>query len=220
VIRHHPTDATLLACAGRTLPDAHTQVVAAHLALCPRCRETLRFGEAIGGAVLESLPPAPMAEDALARTLARLDQAGEDSTTSPDDASPGAISSLPPVSDPAEVLAALARGRWRRLAPGIRLMRLAPRDASGTRLDLIRVAPGTALPEHGHSGFEMTCVLRGAFAEDGQSYYPGDLAEADVSSDHRLVALPGEDCICLTSTTGLIRPRGLLARLVQPWTGL
>ena len=37
------------------------------------------------------------------------------------------------------------------VAPGIAMMNLLPRDATDSRLDLIRVAPGTALLTHGHT---------------------------------------------------------------------
>jgi putative transcriptional regulator len=206
VIRHHPSDSTLVSCAASTLPAAHQSVIAVHLAQCPACRAALRLGEELGGALLELAPAAGLAEGALARAVARLDR-------------PAARTAEPPAMP--TTLAALSRGgRWRRVGLGIRLMPLVPRDRSGTRLDLIRVAPGTALPRHEHSGFESTCVLQGAYADETGEYRVGDVAEGDVGLDHCPVALAGEDCICLIATTGRLRAHSLIARLLQPLFGV
>lgn len=202
MIRHHPSDTTLLACAAGTLPAPHASIVAVHAAQCPVCRDVLRLGTEVGGVLMQELPPAPVSGDALARAMARLEDVEADEP------------------QPATTLAALARGRWRWVAPGIHLMPLARRDASDTRLDLIRVTPGTALPQHGHTGQEMTCVLRGAFADTTGEYHAGDVAETDVELDHQPVALLGEECVCLIATTGRLRAHGMLAQLLQRLIGV
>ncbi|MGA3398332.1 MAG: cupin domain-containing protein, partial [Acetobacteraceae bacterium] len=117
-------------------------------------------------------------------------------------------------------LEALATGRWWWLGPGIRLMPLARRDASGTRLDLIRVAPGMALPGHGHTGQEMACILQGGYADETGDYNAFDIAEGDPALEHTPVASPGPECICLIATTGRLRAHTWLARLVQPLVGV
>lgn len=204
MIRHHPSEATLIAQAAGSLPALHARVLAMHLAACPRCRDELRGMEEVGGALLATLPPAALRPDALARTMARLD-----------DAARPAPSGVPVIT-----LDALATGRWWWLGRGIRLMPLARRDASGTRLDLIRVAPGVALPAHGHSGPEMTCILQGGYADATGDYGAGDIAEGDSALEHTPVASPGRDCICLIATTGRLRAHTWLARIVQPLIGV
>ena len=204
MIRHHPAEASLIACAAGTMPMAHARVIAVHAARCPACAAGLRAAEAAGGALLDALPPAPMAPDALARVLARLDTAAPE----------------PAPAAPAFDLAALASGRWRRVAPGIAIMNLLPRDATDSRLDLIRVAPGRALLTHGHTGTETTCVLSGAFADGTGTFAAGDCVEADAALDHTPRALAGEDCVCLIATTHHLRPHGWLGRLVRPLLGM
>jgi len=204
MIRHHPAEASLIACAAGTMPMAHARVIAVHAARCPACASGLRAAEAAGGALLDALPPAPMAPDALARTLARLDATSVE-------AAPAA---------PAFDVAALASGRWRRVAPGIAMMNLLARDATDSRLDLIRVAPGRALLTHGHTGPETTCVLSGAFADGSGTFAAGDCVEADAALDHTPRALAGEDCVCLIATTHHLRPHGWLGRLVRPLLGM
>ena len=204
MIRHHPAEASLIACAAGTMPTAHARVIEVHAARCPVCAAGLRAAEAAGGALLDALAPAPMAPDALARALARLDTAAPE----------------PAHRAPAFDLAALASGRWRRVAPGIAMMKLLPRDATDSRLDLIRVAPGRALLTHGHTGPERTCVLTGAFADGSGLYAAGDCVEADAALDHAPRALPGEDCVCLIATTHHLRPHGWLGQLVRPLLGM
>jgi putative transcriptional regulator len=205
---HHPSEATLLAHAAGSLAAAHRQVVAIHLALCPACAADLRLLERAGGALLDGLKAAPLDDGALDRMLARLDEP------------PPPRPSAPPPASPDAMLAALATKRWRWSGPGIALMPLMARDDSDTRLDLIRVAPGTGLLEHGHRGFESTIVLQGAFDDGVARYRVGDFGEAEGGLDHRPEALPGPDCICLIATSARLQPHSLLGRVVGPLLGL
>lgn len=202
---HHPSEATLLAYAAGTLPAPHAIVVRTHLALCGACRATLRLATDLGGTLIEDVPPVALGPDALARTLARL-------------AGPAPVA--PPARTPVTV-ADFATGRWWWIGMGVRMMPLMPRDRHDARLDLIRVAGGTALPAHGHTGSELTCVLAGAFGDETGEYGPGDVAEGDADLDHAPVARHGHgDCVCLIATTGRLRARSWLVRLVQPVIGL
>jgi putative transcriptional regulator len=204
MIRHHPSDATLIAQAAGHLPTLHATVLAVHLSACAHCRAELRRLEEVGGALLAALPATPLRDDALACTLARLDEA---------------VVPAPPAVVPV-TLEALAVGRWWWIGPGIRLMPLRRRDASGTRLDLLRVAPGVAMPGHGHTGAEMACIMQGAYADETGEYSAYDIAEGDAALEHTPIASPGADCICLVATTGRLRGHTWLARLVQPLMGI
>ena len=77
-----------------------------------------------------------MEDSALDRTLARLD-----------------LQDLPELPRKTPTTASdFATGHWKWVAPGIRMMRLMDRDEDDARLDLLRVAPGVGIPDHGHSG--------------------------------------------------------------------
>jgi putative transcriptional regulator len=204
--RHHPSETTLLAHAAGSLPAPHRQVVAVHLATCPDCAADLRALEAAAGTLVQNLPPVDMAKNALARLMARLDE--------PNPPAPAPVSATP------FTLAALATGRWHWSGPGIALMPLMLRDSSNTRLDLIRVAPGTALLEHGHTSLETTVVLQGAFDDGLDRYEVGDFGEATGDTDHCPRALPGPDCICLIATSAHLKAHSLLGRIVRPLLGM
>ncbi len=203
MIRHHPSEATLVAYAAGSLPEPHIRTVAVHLALCADCASALADLTEIGGALIETIEPSQLPPDALARTLARLD-----------------APMRPEPPPPAVTIAGVAIKRWWPVGPGIAMMTLIRRDRTGTRLDLIRVAPGTGLLHHGHTGFETTCVMQGAYDDGHDRYETGDFAESDPSEVHRPMALPGGDCICLMATTGILRPTGLLGRIIRPLLGM
>ncbi len=102
------------------------------------------------------------------------------------------------------------------MAPGVRRIRLKPGQGGGT-LDLLEVAPGTALPPCGRGGLGLTCVLRGSFSDRLGRFGPGDLAEADPSIEPRPVA--GEaGCVSLVAVERHQKMHGLFARLLQPTT--
>jgi putative transcriptional regulator len=171
----------------------------------------------IGGALLDTTAPTPMADDALARTMARLDAA-------PD--SPDLVAPEPAAPDTLMTLLATASGQWRRYGRGVAMVSLQRRDkAPGrdkglSRLDLARVAPGVSLFKHGHTGFETTIVLQGAFQDGRDDYGVGDFIEVDAGVDHCPRALGTEDCICAIATTWHLKMRGWLGQLVRPLIGM
>jgi putative transcriptional regulator len=196
MIRHHPTEATLLAYAAGTLPEALGLVLATHLTHCPDCRDAVRTAEAAGGALLDSLPPAPMAVDAgvVDQVLARADL-------------PGPLP--PPVLNPdlAPPLNRVQLGRWWPISGGVRWR---PLHVGGRAWGgLLLAQPGRRLPSHGHEGLELTCLLAGAFADGGEEYGAGDIAEPEADHDTPPVAIGGEPCVCIVASEGL-RFRGLL----------
>jgi putative transcriptional regulator len=206
MIRHHPSDTLLVAASSGYLPEAHRRVLAVHLAMCWSCRGRQHEMQQFGGALLDSIPPAPMADDALVRTLARLDTLSDH----PDPAMP----------DTPVTLSALASGRWRWVGPGVAMMSLLKRDEAAIRLDLMRVAPGISLFEHGHAGSEATVVMQGNFNDGPTSYGVGDFAEVDANVDHRPRAFGDQDCICLVATTGRLKALGWLGRVIRPLVGM
>lgn len=225
---HHPSDALLVAYGAGSLKEGLSLAVAVHLAHCPDCRATLAEVEALGGALLEELPPAPLESLSLAATLDRLDR--EEAPGNPCKAMrirprcsrPAATAAAPP-SLPSPLRAyvpSLETLSWQRLAPGVRRVELLPRTASGGAAQLLRIAPGTALPHHGHGGLELTVVLSGHFADELGRYGPGDLAEVDGDTNHQPIADSHRDCVCLIATDAPLRFTGLMGRLMQPFIGL
>ena len=91
---------------------------------------------------------------------------------------------------------------------------LADRDGFKTRL--MRIRPKTAIPEHSHHGSEYTLVLTGGFSDHTGHFVRGDVAIADPAVQHKPIADPGEDCVCLAVTDAPLRFTGPIARLLSP----
>jgi putative transcriptional regulator len=208
-IRHHLSDQLLMAYAAGQLPEAFSLVVATHVSLCDECRARLGSYDAVGGALLEDADEIAMGEDALAQALARIE--GTPQATRAEPLKRAGI--LPaPLAD--YVGGDLSAVRWRRIGGGVKQAILPTgRDASAR---LLYIPAGTAVPDHGHKGMELTLVLQGAFADDNARFGRGDIEIADEDLEHTPVALAGEDCICLAATDAPLRFRGMIPRLAQP----
>ena len=214
-IEHHPTDSLLAAFAAGTLDHGQHIAIATHLVSCPQCRTFMRSMEQVGGAVLTSLPPAAMAAGALAAVEARLNEpvrpaSAKMTPTVPETEVPG----LP------KFVRRYRFGNWKWVAPSVHLRRIMLPYASDTRVFLLKSGPGTKMLEHAHTGFEMTCVLSGAFSQGGVHFGPGDFDLGDETVNHEPVVDSGQDCVCLVAMQGNLRLNGLLGRIMQPFVRL
>lgn len=216
IIKHHLTDKLLTAYAAGTLPEAFGLVVAAHLSMCVDCRAQAEALDCVGGAVLDGCEAAALADDSFAATMARIK-----STKDVDRASQGLEA---PAHEPAGVLPKpmrdyiggdLDKVQWRPAGGGVRQAILPTGRSASARL--LYIPAGTALPDHGHRGTELTLVLCGAFRDQTDRFGPGDVEVADQDLKHTPVADIGADCICLAATDAPLRFSGLLPRIAQPF---
>lgn len=227
--RHHPSDETLMAHAAGTLAAGPRLVVDIHLDACPHCREIVRGFEAVGGALLEAIEPAPVADDALAALFARIDaedreSSAESSTSEIVTAPPIRPTALTPPTTPDGIalpsrLAMHGIGRWRHIGSALAWARI---DVDGDRnanVVLLRIPAAGAAPRHGHTGREFTQVLVGGFSDGRDAYGSGDLIEADEHVDHRPEVDADGECICIAAVEGRLRIHGI-GRLLQPFIGL
>ena len=75
----------------------------------------------------------------------------------------------PPAPDSALVLTLFEEGRWRDLAPGVRIKRM-----WNNRTFILRCEPGSAVPSHEHRSFEHAVVISGDLVSNLGVYGPGD----------------------------------------------
>jgi putative transcriptional regulator len=207
-ITHHPSDETLAAFASGGLDEARSVVVAAHVALCEQCRTTMGALEQVGGTLIEQAAPAALRPEALDAALARI------GTAAP------SVSAALAVADYPAVLAPYGVGPWRWIGPGLYWRGTDVPSGDGTRVFMLKSAPGSSLLHHGHSGVEWTCVLEGAFRHELGRYGPGDFDDADDSVDHTPFVEPGPTCVCLVALQGKLELRGWIGKLLQPFVRL
>ncbi|MCC6469974.1 MAG: cupin domain-containing protein [Alphaproteobacteria bacterium] len=214
MIRHHPPCELLMDYASGALGEPRALAVAAHVGLCALCRTEVARLEAVGGALVEAEAETSAARDdqLLQATFDRLDRpeaAGAPVPAGPDDAT----RRLLPSAVWPYVAGGIDRLAWKTVGIGVREAVLAP-GGSALRVSLLRIAPGRAVAKHTHGGAELTLVLAGGFTDGGEHYARGDFALADQAVDHRPVADPGEDCLCLAVREGPMRLTGAIGRLI------
>lgn len=217
---HHLDDLTLSRYAAGDLDEAFTLVASAHIAMCDLCSRGLRDAEEMGGELLEAVDTEDMAADSFEKLMDHLEEpAGVAATIKP---KPGRR-----IPQEGNVPAPLRRHigpwldgvSWKPLAPGIRrhVIKISPQSS---QLYMLHIAPGKAMPEHGHGGAEMTLVLSGAYRDNVGRFGPGDIADLDEDVEHEPTVEPGESCICIIAAEAPTRFKGIVGRILQPLIGI
>ncbi|HRD76928.1 MAG TPA: ChrR family anti-sigma-E factor [Hyphomicrobiaceae bacterium] len=212
-ITHHPDEATLVSYAAATLSEPLAAVVAAHLAMCPRCRSEVADLERLGAALMFADTASPSETPLAPRRR-------------PPDTASFVGKPVQPIDERLPAPLALAYGLawdeipWRRLGPGVWHHKLPLCQPAEGDLRLLRIAPGRAMPEHGHGGSELTLVLEGSYSDVTGSYGRGDVQDVDSGVDHQPIVGKEAECICLIASERPARFKSLIGRLTQPWTGL
>ncbi len=217
MINHHPSTELLLSYVAGNLAPGFSLAVASHASMCSDCRKRIAHGESIGGALLYSMEPAEVSEDALEEVLARIETGclpgdnGDHITLHGKSEAPDPLRSFVP--------GAFDDLPWRTLAPGMKHIRLPVDEDSAAKVRLIRLAPGVATPAHSHRGHELTLVLKGSFSDELGRFGPGDIQETDASVSHQPMADTGEDCVCLIVTDAPLKFDNLVGKILQPIFG-
>ncbi|NIO42734.1 MAG: transcriptional regulator, partial [Burkholderiales bacterium] len=163
-VHHHLDDTTLLRYASGDLDEAFLVVAAAHLAMCDHCRHAAHMAEEVGGELLETSDQAVLGADAFERVMQRIDS-GEERITAKRQGTRARTGDVPlPLQR--FVGNSLDAIRWKSVAPGVRKHDIKLSGPSTSSLYMLHIAPGKALPEHGHGGTEMTLVLSGAYRDE------------------------------------------------------
>jgi putative transcriptional regulator len=208
---HHPGGELLVSHAAGNCGEGASLLVATHLALCAECRRKVADAEAVGGALLCDIAPATL-RLSVDEVILRL----EENAGMPERAPPR----RPDHSTTPEPLRSYLGGdletvRWTAIAPGLSYRPLFGRD--GTRVRLMRTAPGAGVGLHTHRGEELTLVLSGSFSDGTGQYRRGDVQTATPELLHRPVTDLESWCVSLTVVDAPLKfaspAVGLLAKL-------
>ena len=209
-ISHHLTDQLLMGYSSGNLPEAFNLVVATHLSMCDDCRATLHAFDAVGGSLLDNNETSEMGDSSLAETLKLIAAKPVVKKLAPTSSLPGPLVDY--IGDDLEGV------KWRPVGMGVRQAIL--KTSKNATARLLYIPAGSALPDHGHKGTELTLVIKGAFSDETARFSAGDVEVANEDIEHTPVAEIGEDCICLSATDAPLRFNGLVPRMVQPFLNI
>lgn len=215
-VTHHPHADWLLAYASGHMPSAQALATAAHVSTCAVCRQQLSSLNALGGGLLEQLPPTTLASDSWQKMLRRLEQDKAAPTTpvSAVTASPrSGTGALPPPLQ--KLLPDGLPRKWTRLSTSLKQATLKELP-DGTLIALHHIRAGGKVPQHTHEGTEITLVLNGSFSDQRGLYQDGDFLVVDETVDHTPTAVQNEDCLCLTVQSAPLRLTGPIGRWFNP----
>lgn len=197
-----------------TLPEAFNLVIATHLSMCDDCRAAVAEYDALGGELLAEAGETELAEDSLEATLALI-AAGSDRNKEVRRVPAGGSIPTPLME---YIGGDLDKVKWRKIGGGVSQMVLETSNDASVRL--LKIPAGAKVPDHGHTGTEITLVLKGAFSDDEDHFAPGDVEVANENLTHTPVADDGEDCICLAATDAPLVFKGLIPRVAQKFIGI
>lgn len=200
--------------AGATSPGL-SLLCAAHLTLSAEGRSYVSALEEIGGALLKSEDPTPVAAncggmsfDAL---LARIDL--EDATPPP------APKQEPVEAGPLPLPVARALGmKFSEVPWKTRLRRISEHvlfEIDGEKASLMRARPGARVPDHDHRGDEATLVLSGAMRDGERVMTSGDISLCGPDHAHHPEIVGDDVCYCLIVVDGKLRFNGPFGRALN-----
>jgi putative transcriptional regulator len=169
--------------------------MASHIERCPACRETLSWLEHVGGALLESLSPAPVSGPAPVVAM-RAGEAGDEHST---------VGFAQPVGDVPGPLVQAVGGdldaiSWTEVGAGVWEHQIALKSHDHGHLRLTKVAPGQKFPEYNPRNSIIALVLKGSCRDSSNHYSAGDVAEVGDENYQSPIADPDHGCICLIAT--------------------
>ncbi len=215
-IKHHLPDELLMAYSAGELSEAVNLILATHISLCDDCRAALAGYDAVGGAVLDTCDTVQMSASSLNSVLElihaqdRIEHKKEFRVSASDRTLPEPLAGY--------VGGDLDSVRWRPVGMGVKQAILPTSSEATARL--LYIPAGTAIPDHSHSGLELTLVLQGAFQDDDGYFGRGDIEVASENLHHTPVADISEDCICLAVTDAPLKFKGWMPRMAQPFLGI
>ena len=185
-------------------------VVSSYVSMEPEARQKLEQYEELNAALLEYESPVELSDEALDTLLELLDK--PENLNGPSKKN-NFNKDLPP-SIRALFDCDIDQKKWRFSYPGVKTLAIAGL-CDNTEVRLLKINPGKSAPRHTHDGIEATLVLRGAFKDGDKIYQRGDLAIADDGVEHRPKAVGESECLCLAVTSGSLKFKDRLGRVVK-----
>ncbi len=218
MIKHHPSDTLLTQYCSASLSASLSLAVSIHVDMCPVCQEKVTKLEADNAAeVFNDALPSEAKDD----TSGYFEQESSslfDLITS--DTSIDEVYEVEPIAveinqQNYQLPRALTRISHSKFTQVGKLARSrVTLDDGPLRTSLLHIAAGGEIPEHTHTGFEITLLLNGEFSDEEGSYVPGDFIWQDGSHLHTPVTKEG--CLCFTVVSSALHFNKGLSKLLNP----
>lgn len=217
MIRMHPESDLLVEYASGSLSLAPCISVTTHLQFCESCNHSVESLKDIGGGLLETAEAMPVSDELFDKILGCIEASADTGIDEPQTSQQA--ESVPGKNSPEDEIASDLPEYVRKLLPSNELnwrklsssLRVAPISVGEDKYELAlhRINPGGKAPEHGHSGQEITVVLKGSFSDEDGVYQPGDFIVRNAGDTHRPFAARNEECICLSVLEAPIKLTGV-----------
>ncbi|GAA61448.1 hypothetical protein P20652_3325 [Pseudoalteromonas sp. BSi20652] len=220
MIKHHPSETLLTQYCSASLSASLSLAISIHVDMCPVCQAKAEKIEASNAETLFSTKL-----DALEQTTnEELESLNESELNFFDmitaDDSIDEVYEVEPVSIKVnehnyQLPRALTRISHSKFTQVGKLARSrVALDDGALRSSLLHIDAGGEIPEHTHTGFEVTLLLDGEFSDEEGKYVPGDFIWQDGSHQH--TPLTKDGCLCFTVVSSALHFNKGFSKLLNP----
>ncbi|PHI37961.1 transcriptional regulator [Pseudoalteromonas sp. GCY] len=210
MIKHHPNDSLLRQFVEGNLPASISVAIAAHVEMCPCCQKKTQQLEAQEASVqLGGNSDSALSSDfeAMMQAITLDDEIDEvKEFIQPTFHYQGRDVQLP------RAIANIDRTKFSGVGKIARSRLLLEDD--DLRSSLLQIDAEGEIPEHTHTGFEITLLLDGDFADEAGEYAPGDFIWQDGKHNHSPHTKEG--CLCFTVVSSALHFNKGLSKLLNP----
>jgi putative transcriptional regulator len=215
-LSQHPDPASLLSYSSGGLSTPFTLLLSMHISLCSKCSEMVRLYNEVGGVLIEDIADISLSQEALSKFMDSIENENNDELTisrvNADFKQENEKIGIPfPLYK--YIGSSLEKIKWRYLAPGIKRFTILIEGEKDAYLSLLHIAPGKKIPQHTHTGEEMTFVVSGSFEDKTGAYSIGDIAHHDQKIEHQPSVSGKQPCVCIIATEGPMIFKSFFANL-------
>jgi len=220
MIKHHPSETLLTQYCSASLSASLSLAVSIHVDMCPVCQAKVAKIEASNAEQVfsDSFDQSTHAEPLPADITDEQESSLFDFITA--DTSVDEVYEVEPVAIKVNnhnyqlprALTRISHGKFTQVGKLAR-SRVALDDGA-LRSSLLHIDAGGEIPEHTHTGFEITLLLDGEFSDEEGSYVPGDFIFQDGSHQH--TPLTKDGCLCFTVVSSALHFNKGFSKLLNP----
>ncbi|NMM39779.1 ChrR family anti-sigma-E factor [Pseudoalteromonas arctica] len=213
MIKHHPSDALLAQYCNASLASSISVAVAIHLDMCSCCKDKVKHIEAQNADAIFTQSDLSIDEELSVDAMSLFD-----AITASDDVddvykmTPQTILVNQQSYQLPRALARIPHGKFMQMGKLSR-SRISLEDGS-LRSSLLHIDAGGEIPEHTHTGFELTLLLDGEFGDEDGDYVAGDFMWLD--GRHQHTPTTKEGCLCYTVVSSALHFNKGLSKLLNP----